>query len=406
MTKKILVLTVLCGGGHNAAAKAVTKKIKELNPDAEIEVVDMLKKYSIKDFYILKYGYSTLIGKLPFIYSIGYWLSNHGLYKNYYASGPLSLARKIAPRLYEDINKSKPDVIYCTHFLPAIAFSLLRQAYKVPPVVIASSLDYAVEPFFDKARNIDYLTIPNELFIPGRLHSGYSLEQIKVTGIPTQEKFYAQYNKKELRKELGLDPETNTILIMFGGGEWGGTYKIYKQLIKAYKEKLQVIIINGSNKNTYDKIAKLKTPNNITLLNVGYTNEVEKYMGASDLALTKAGGLSTTEMVNMNLPMLISTKVYGQEKRNLNFMVYHGVALPFKSFRDLHEKIITALKIKGHFQANFPLIKKKGAENITNLILNQPEAVYDDEYISTLNYKKMKKHMKILLDEKIHITSK
>ena len=204
LSKTILVLTVVAGGGHNSAAISVTTRIKEIEPDAEIQVVDILKTYSVRDFYITKYGYATLIGKLPFIYAAGYWLSNHGLFKNFYASAPLRIARNIAPKLYKMINETKPDVIYCTHFYPAMALSLLRQAYIVPPVVIASSLDYAVEPFFDKARNVDYITIANEEFIPGRLHSGYTLEQIKVTGIPTQDKFYTKPNKLKLRKELGM----------------------------------------------------------------------------------------------------------------------------------------------------------------------------------------------------------
>ena len=406
MAKKILILTVVAGGGHNSAAKSVTTRIQEANPDAEVLVVDMLKTYSIKDFYILKYGYATMIGKLPWFYAMGYWLSNHGLFKNFYATAPLRTARRIAPKLYKMINEIKPDVIYCTHFYPALAISLLRQAYKVPPVVIASSLDYAVEPFFDKARNIDYITIANEEFIPGRLHSGYTLDQIKVTGIPTLDKFYSKPNKLKIRKELGLDPDKFTVLIMFGGGEWAGTYKIYKELVKAYKNDLQVIVINGSNKKTFNKIEKLKTPSNIKLLNVGYTTEVEKYMGASDIALTKAGGLSTTEMVNIGLPMLISTKVYGQEERNMDFMVAHGVALSFKNTHDLAEKIDIAMEIKDLFISKFPLIRKRGADNIAKLILEQPDPVYDDEYIASLNYKKMKKHMQVLLDETIHITSK
>ena len=406
MGKKILILTVVAGGGHNSAAKSVTTRIKEMEPDADIQVIDILKTYSVRDFYITKYGYATLIGKLPFIYAAGYWLSNHGLFKNFYASAPLRIARNIAPKLYKMINETKPDVIYCTHFYPAMALSLLRQAYVVPPVVITSSLDYAVEPFFDKARNVDYITIANEEFIPGRLHSGYTLEQIKVTGIPTQDKFYTEPNKLKLRKELGLDPNKFTVLIMFGGGEWAGTYKIYKELIKAYKKELQVIVINGSNKKTFNKIEKLETPSNIKLLNIGYTTEVEKYMGASDIALTKAGGLSTTEMVNIGLPMLISTKVYGQEERNMDFMVAHGVALSFKNTHDLAEKIDIAMTIKDLFVSKFPLIRKRGADNIANLILEQPTPKYDDEYIASLNYKKMKRHMQILRDETIHITSK
>ena len=64
MGKKILILSVVCGGGHFSAARSVSARIKELEPDAEIEVVDILKTYSLSDFYITKYGFiSFLVAK-------------------------------------------------------------------------------------------------------------------------------------------------------------------------------------------------------------------------------------------------------------------------------------------------------------------------------------------------------
>ena len=77
-----------------------------------------------------------------------------------------------------------------------------------------------------------------------------------------------------------------------------------------------------------------------------------------------------------------------------------------KEFMDLAEKIDIAMTVKDLFISKFPLIRKRGADNIAELILKQEVPTYDDEYIKSLDYKKMKKHMQILLDELIHITSK
>ena len=64
------------------------------------------------------------------------------------------------------------------------------------------------------------------------------------------------------------------------------------------------------------------------------------------------------------------------------------------------------MEIKDLFISKFPLIRKRGADNIAELILNQSVPKYDKKYIASLDYNKMKRHMKILLDETIHITSK
>ena len=50
-------------------------------------------------------------------------------------------------------------------------------------------------------------------------------------------------------------------------------------------------------------------------------------MAASDLAITKSGGLTTSECLAMGLPMLVVSPIPGQEERNADFLLEHGAAL-------------------------------------------------------------------------------
>jgi processive 1,2-diacylglycerol beta-glucosyltransferase len=49
-------------------------------------------------------------------------------------------------------------------------------------------------------------------------------------------------------------------------------------------------------------------------------------MAASDLAITKPGGLTSSECLAMGLPMIVVSPIPGQEDRNADFLLEHGVA--------------------------------------------------------------------------------
>jgi processive 1,2-diacylglycerol beta-glucosyltransferase len=59
----------------------------------------------------------------------------------------------------------------------------------------------------------------------------------------------------------------------------------------------------------------------------GFTNRVERLMAASDLVITKPGGLTTSECLAMGLPMVVHAPIPGQEERNCDYLLEQGAAL-------------------------------------------------------------------------------
>ena len=61
--KKILILTVTAGNGHNACAMAMKEKLEQLG-DVEVKIVDILKEYSTPfNIWVADKGYNIAIGK-------------------------------------------------------------------------------------------------------------------------------------------------------------------------------------------------------------------------------------------------------------------------------------------------------------------------------------------------------
>ena len=61
-----------------------------------------------------------------------------------------------------------------------------------------------------------------------------------------------------------------------------------------------------------------------------YTTRVPEFMNISDLVVTKPGGLTTTESLASQLPMVIINPIPGQEEENAEFLVENGIAIWIK----------------------------------------------------------------------------
>ncbi len=396
--KKILILTVTAGNGHNACAKAMKEKLETKYQDVEIKIIDLLKEYSSAfNVWVVDKGYSIAIGKLRHLYHwfYEYYISRDPSHR--YKCAAQKIAMSVVEGLYKEINDFKPDVIYSTHFYGGIAITDLRLFYDIPCKVIVANLDYVNSPFWEACIGVDYFIIPNEDFISPSLKIGFNQNQLKPFGLPVNEKFYKDIDKKSARQELKLDSDVFTVMIMYGGGRWGGGFKIFKKVLSCFKErKVQIIMINGHNKKDYKKISKMNFNSNIKVLNVGFTNQVDLYMSASDVIINKLGGPSATEMINKKLPAIITPKVSGQEKHNLTYLLNKGIVKTFKNKKTLQKALFSLMDNKEEYQKivdNICKLRLNAIDKLAEFIIQQPQAVYDEEYIEKIDYTKVKKNV-------------
>ncbi len=329
--KKVLLLSVSAGAGHMRAAEAI--RAYSLDPHYQVEAthLDVMnfmtagfrKLYT--DFYI------KLVNKAPTLWGYLYQASHEAQPDGTMEKMRRALERLNARALLKEIAHLKPDVIICTHFLPAEMLSRLLKKERLHCPVWVQVTDFDLHRMWVHERMTGYFAANEEVAFRMRAQ-GIAADTIHVTGIPIMPSFANQLDRVECAGQFGLDPTRMTILLMGGGAGLGSLDTIATRLL-ALDSDFQLIVLAGKNLPALAELQRLATRYPGRLLPQGFTDQVERLMACADLVVTKPGGLTTSECLAMGLPMIVNSPIPGQEERNADYLLEQGVAL--KAFDDV-----------------------------------------------------------------------
>jgi processive 1,2-diacylglycerol beta-glucosyltransferase len=340
--RKILLLSVSAGAGHVRAAEALEKAFHEIGDEngnaLEVLNVDTLE-YTNKLFrHLYSKAYIDLVNKMP---EVPGWMYDK-LDKPWRNERRRLALDKLNTRPFVKLLRSyHPDMIVCTHFLPAEIVSWLkakerlssRQAIVVTDFdVHAMWLVHHYEHYFvaiDEARAyLEALGIP--------------AAKITVSGIPIDPVFVQQKDKLEMRRKHGLAPDRTTILLSAGGFGVGSIDALVASLLHL-EHSAQVVAICGRNEELKRRLTKtagrLKSNARVTVKPVGFTQEMDEFMTAADLVLGKPGGLTTSEALAKGLVFVIVNPIPGQEERNSDHLLEGTIAIRCNNLQTIGYKL-------------------------------------------------------------------
>jgi len=149
---------------------------------------------------------------------------------------------------------------------------------------------------------------------------------------------YAEsYSRDEMAAKHGLDSDVPTVLAMSGGWGAAGMPALVESIVR--HSPVQVIALCGRNEKMRKQVEAVKVPKGSRVLALPWLNYVHELMAASDLCVTKAGGLTTSECLALGLPMLIPNPIPGQEERNAEYLTEYGAAMIARSPGSLSYKL-------------------------------------------------------------------
>lgn len=332
--KKVLIAYATAGIGHKKASFAVKDALEEKYPDVTVRMIDVLDytnplfKKAYPEIYLF------LIEKLIFLWGFLYYLSDNRAV--HFLTFPLRKAYHIlnSIRLVRFLNEFKPDVVVSTHFLLPDVCSYVKKKYKLKMHVINVVTDYRAHSFWISDGVDTYAVAHEETKRDLTDKWGILPGQVKVTGIPVEQKFSKPHEKRSYRDKLGIPQDKFCVLLLSGGYGVGPMFEMVGSL-NILGPSLSVIVVCGHNKSLHKKIEDLKKNADMHILNLGYVHNVDELMAASDVYIGKAGGISTTEALVMGLPLIYIRPIPGQEQRNVDFITKRNAGICLKSTRDI-----------------------------------------------------------------------
>lgn len=374
---KIIIFYASYGGGHLNAAKSINECISNEYPNNDIELIDCMKYVNKPIEKITTAAYREMAKKIPWAWGRIYADSQ---------KGPLahisSRSNKImAIKLLRLLRQKQPDLIISTHPFGSQMCSYLKRKGKISAKIATIMTDFAPhDQWLVGKEHTDYFFVANDKMKQYLLNKEIPENKVFTTGIPISNRFLENYDKKQILDEYGLVEGKQTILF-FGGGEFGlgktKTIEIFESFVNL-ELPIQIIAIAGKNEkmkkafeeivNTYQKQDSIKV--------LEFTNQVPELMSISDLVVTKPGGLTTSESLASELPMIVINPIPGQEEENAEFLESNGIAVWIKK-SDNPKIIIEDLlshpeKLEKMKENTKILAKKYSTQTICKILLENP----------------------------------
>jgi processive 1,2-diacylglycerol beta-glucosyltransferase len=321
----ILLLSVSAGAGHFRAAEALRAHAAAHFPQVEASHVDVMTlvppafRALYTDFYI------RLVERHPALWAYLYRMTDRAPRDALFSQVRRAAERLNTRKLRETLRTHRPDHVICTHFLPAelLAHEIRRGRFQRPLWVQVT--DFDLHRMWVQPHVHGYFAASAEVAFRME-ESGITAGRAHVSGIPIMPAFSQPLDRGACARELGLDPARLTFLLMSGGAGLASAGAMLTRMLRI-AEDFQVIALAGKNAALLASYETLARQHPQRVRPVGFTTTIERLMAASDVAITKPGGLTISECLAMRLPMVLIAPIPGQEERNADYLMEQGAAL-------------------------------------------------------------------------------
>jgi len=319
---KILILSCSTGGGHNTAGRAIKERLEYEGHEAVM--MDPFSLSGKKTPERVGNTYVQVAKHAPGLFGMAYRLAKRISSSKH--KSPVYYANiKAAKKLKAYLDENPYDAIVMPHLFPAEMVTYLKRKHMEIPPTVAVATDYTCIPFWEETE-CDYYIAPHEQLLEENIERGIPAEKLFPCGIPAGMAFSKPVNKTRARSKLRLPADKPVFLVMSGSMGFGKMHLFVFELTRKLIHDEQLIIICGNNKKT-QLILKGTYRKNKNVHITGFTEHVSEYMDASDVVFTKPGGLSSTEALVKNIPIVHTAAIPGCETKNKEFFVSRGLSL-------------------------------------------------------------------------------
>ncbi|HEX7974067.1 MAG TPA: glycosyltransferase [Anaerolineales bacterium] len=325
--KQILILTSDTGFGHRSASNAVADALAEcywqscqtdvINPIIERPAPYFLRN-SMRD-------YDKTVRSSPSFYRFTYEAINlpviHTVLEGAFTAFLYKGMRAI-------LDEFCPDAVLSTYhiFNAPVGAALARAHASTPFYTVVTDLSAVHKCWFQPS--------PDKFFVPTAavrneaISEGIPAEKIVISGIPVNPEIAREKRKKaDIRMELGWDPGRTTILAV--GSRRVSHLIEHLEAIDRCAFPVQLVIVAGGDDVLYRQTKAIAWRIPVHIYN--FVENLPTMMRASDLLISKAGGLIIAEGLACGIPAILIDYIPGQETGNIAYVCDQQVGILAKS---------------------------------------------------------------------------
>ena len=327
---RILILYASLGSGHSHAANALAKAFAR-HAGVEVQIEDALAYASpiLRD--TLTRAYEQLSEKAPRLYRLIYEGSDVSDLKDSMSNTLLlsKIERPFFKNFEQLIKTSVPDAFICVQQIPSRLLQLFKQEndelpqphYVVITDAVAHStwINYGVDAYF----------VASELTASILIKQGIDPKLLKVTGIPVNLEILHPKPSEEMRIQHDL-PLDVPVITLFGGGLQPRRVRVMVTGLLESSMPGMLVVATGRNQALAPALADLIDGPHMQLRLLERINYVDDLIAASDVVITKAGGLIASEVIARGTPLVIIDPIPGQEEWNADAIAAYGVGIQLR----------------------------------------------------------------------------
>mgnify|MGYP000672274241 CR=1 FL=1 len=318
MSRRVLIVALSVGGGHGKAGEAIARAIAEQAPACAVRSIDLRDHAAawFRSLYVA--GYLFIVRHVPWLWG---WLYRHPPRRG--GTMPPWLLRPALRPFERLVADWQPDAILATQLTASEAAASLRARGVFRGATATVVTDFDAHPAWQN-NEIDCFFVPDEELRRRFVALGIPPERVEATGVPISPAFEGAFDPAALKAKHGLRPGVPVVLLM--GGSLGlGPMEDAVRALLASGRPMELLVVAGRNERLRERLGRLGAVGESRLRAFGFIDFVAELMAASDLFVSKPGGLSMTEAVTIGVPTLAIAPLAGQEVANARHLAAQGV---------------------------------------------------------------------------------
>lgn len=292
--------------GHLSAATAIQEEILDKYPLAQVEVLDLIDYLFPAYSQIIYNSFNFLVRHCSFIYNCLNKVASR------FSGTPLKTV--MLNNIKRLIEQNKTDLVVSTLPICSQYISAFKETAKNSVPLYTYVTDISIQEEWI-SKNTDLYFVGAQATKNSLVSKGVDPEKIIISGIPVKQKF-RQENAHQL-----MNVHTKKEILIMGGGLGLIPFSDVFLDTLSRNDQINVTIITGKNQKLFQQLNEKYPAFHI----IGYTTDVHIYMKNADLIITKSGGITTFEAINIGTPLYILKPFLCQEVGNAEYIEQQNI---------------------------------------------------------------------------------